>query len=823
MERGFESIRKRVRDADSETVLTVQSGDTLWSLEAAKYGRHHLAAILQKNKLNPSVENRGQTDQKFHTKPLKVGQQIILPAASELYTLEQAFQKDIGNLPDWLAGSGNVEIRNEHAEKQKYSAVAKLKMEPSREIAPNVKLPPGNEKLSHGEDKQRLEKIVPLKAQIKKLLAEEAKDLQTYSSESARQGFLGTAFNFWKNVAGVSKEDKIFGFWGHVLNKDEGSDAIEKKLDERHAESQKQIQSLQKQLNQLQTSKTLQNDLDQTQKRIDQLAANCNAIKSTVSSFKDSQRHGVDGFTDMVVGATTAGIACVPGGIAFTPVVGGALKTSIKALDAVSGGRKYEFADGLYDAGTGAFDGLFMVGGLRAGAAATRVFAPKLGLHYMEDGIKTRVLTIASEGIAGNAIKVSAGKAAYRLAGATLKDGVAGSVMGAGSGATHEIAASLRDGKVVDGQKVAERVIVGATLGGAIGTAGGAIHDLAVDSCLLTKWKKGEEMVVEGEVISPKMSQFKSEQASKTRMNETDHSSVAASILSGRQARRTQGYSKTSADAQSTGDGAKTKAAADSNGQATEPQDTVSTQSSDRSASLNENDVVPPTRWTEQFAYNEQNQFLLPGRTKAPKWLQKEIDENCKAGDPGYSPRSTQTEGIFDVGNEGWKIHFEYRNDQTLRDEVSNYLKQRGFGYKDDAGFSVYVGSRDRAEEFANELNEKFGARIPSDAPRDEQFVGNISLRFGTYDPNARTKTGLPPFGQYGLGGFPFLKSDSHVFDEWTRCQVFKDYISADTVEAAQARGAVAAMWNYGEFFTGSGAYKQSLQDLLSKYPELLE
>lgn len=99
MERNFESVKQRVGDANSETIVSIQTGDTLWSLESAKYGKHHLAAILQNNKLTPCVENKGQADQKFHTKVLRVGQQIILPATSELYKLEQDFQKNIGNLP----------------------------------------------------------------------------------------------------------------------------------------------------------------------------------------------------------------------------------------------------------------------------------------------------------------------------------------------------------------------------------------------------------------------------------------------------------------------------------------------------------------------------------------------------------------------------------------------------------------------------------------------------------------------------------------------------------------------------------------------------
>lgn len=119
--------------------------------------------------------------------------------------------------------------------------------------------------------------------------------------------------------------------------------------------------------------------------------------EQALNGYKEGQDMAVDIGADIVsgiaaVGIYTASVAAAPFsggtsiavGVAAAGASAAAIKTSLKAADAVSGGRQYTLKDAGHDAATGAFSGVLapVTGGL--GGAVGKTAATKLGVQAVK-------------------------------------------------------------------------------------------------------------------------------------------------------------------------------------------------------------------------------------------------------------------------------------------------------------------------------------------------------------------------------------------------------------------------------------------------------
>jgi hypothetical protein len=104
VESGFD---KRLGGKDERVEIVIERGETFWRLSEVKYeGKHPLAAIFQANGLKPSVvyENglRRLLDPVYFA-----GNSYVLPAWSEIESLEKAFYKLMDEIHPQLETTGS--------------------------------------------------------------------------------------------------------------------------------------------------------------------------------------------------------------------------------------------------------------------------------------------------------------------------------------------------------------------------------------------------------------------------------------------------------------------------------------------------------------------------------------------------------------------------------------------------------------------------------------------------------------------------------------------------------------------------------------------
>lgn len=170
-----------------------------------------------------------------------------------------------------------------------------------------------------------------------------------------------------------------------------------------------------------------------------------------LNGYKEGQEMAVDVGADIVsgvaaVGIYTAAVAAAPFtggasiavGVAAATATGAALKTSLKAGDALSGGREYSLKDAGHDAATGAFSGILapVTGGM--GGAVGKTVATKLGVQAVktvgkevaeeavESGVKQTVKTILTNPTGYEYVGGSVIKRATALGAEMAVDGAAG-------------------------------------------------------------------------------------------------------------------------------------------------------------------------------------------------------------------------------------------------------------------------------------------------------------------------------------------------------------------------------------------------------------
>lgn len=150
----------------------------------------------------------------------------------------------------------------------------------------------------------------------------------------------------------------------------------------------------------------------------------------------------------------------------------------------------------------------------------------------------------------------------------------------------------------------------------------------------------------------------------------------------------------------------------------------------------------------------------------------------------------------------GWKLHVGA--EPQHHDAVEKHLQAIGLPYKKghnggQAGkdFTVYAGSRDKAQAAAASIHETVGhllnepsAEVKND---DAQLAGHVHGRF---DIGAKDKK----FHEYGSGGVPYTADDMHN----------RAFGNADGSEfdhaAAKAKAHAILAKRYGSFYTGSPA-----------------
>ncbi len=147
---------------------------------------------------------------------------------------------------------------------------------------------------------------------------------------------------------------------------------------------------------------------------------------SKVARYQDGQSMATDVFADVATGFIAIALAPATGGASFalTAGCGAASKVIIKGADALTGGRKYGTKDLIYDAGTGAVNGLVAKWTAGFGSASSTAAAKASGMPMAQKLFNSSVAKFAKKsGIAKFAKKTSVRAAQGFTAGAA--DGTA--------------------------------------------------------------------------------------------------------------------------------------------------------------------------------------------------------------------------------------------------------------------------------------------------------------------------------------------------------------------------------------------------------------
>lgn len=228
--------------------------------------------------------------------------------------------------------------------------------------------------------------------------------------------------------------------------------------------------------------------------------------EQALNGYKEGQDMAVDIGADIVsgiaaVGIYTASVAAAPFsggtsiavGVAAAGASAAAIKTSLKAADAVSGGRQYTLKDAGHDAATGAFSGVLapVTGGL--GGAVGKTVATKLGVQAVKQ-IGKEVAEETAKGGFKQAVKTAlTNPTGYEYAGGNiakraLASGAEMAADGAVGGAVDNAFRTAYDGgsaeevlnSAVEG--FVGGAIISPLIGGGIKTVGKAGHKLGSGS-----------------------------------------------------------------------------------------------------------------------------------------------------------------------------------------------------------------------------------------------------------------------------------------------------------------------------------------------------
>lgn len=192
-------------------------------------------------------------------------------------------------------------------------------------------------------------------------------------------GFIGSSWNGFKNLTGI----------GDSSDEVREQQKSEKKLFQQFNNNVKRRPEIFKELT----------GADYTLGNIEKFIKGEIKLKSEIAlqGYNEGQDMAVDIGADIVsgiaaVGIYTASVAAAPFsggtsiavGVAAAGASAAAIKTSLKAADAVSGGRQYTLKDAGHDAATGAFSGVLapITGGF--GGAVGKTVATKLGVQAIK-------------------------------------------------------------------------------------------------------------------------------------------------------------------------------------------------------------------------------------------------------------------------------------------------------------------------------------------------------------------------------------------------------------------------------------------------------
>lgn len=228
-------------------------------------------------------------------------------------------------------------------------------------------------------------------------------------------GFIGSSWNGFKNLTGI----------GDSSDEVREQQKSEKKLFQQFNNNVKRRPEIFKELT----------GADYTPGNIEKFIKGEIKLKSEIAlqGYNEGQDMAVDIGADIVsgiaaVGIYTASVAAAPFsggtsiavGVAAAGASAAAIKTSLKAADAVSGGRQYTLKDAGHDAATGAFSGVLapITGGF--GGAVGKTVATKLGVQAVKQVGKEMAEETAKGGVK-QAVKTALTKpAGYEYAGGNI-------------------------------------------------------------------------------------------------------------------------------------------------------------------------------------------------------------------------------------------------------------------------------------------------------------------------------------------------------------------------------------------------------------------
>lgn len=209
--------------------------------------------------------------------------------------------------------------------------------------------------------------------------------------------------------------------------------------------------------------------------------------KEKLNGYQQGQETCVDVVGDIVSGIVAVGAfaLAVPtggtsliAGLGLAAAAGAGSKIAVKAGDAIMGGREYSGKDLLYDAGTGAVNGLFAPVTNGVGACVTKTVGKKLGLTVVKEGTKEAIEQGAKQGlksiITQQGVDVIGGTFAKRAAATAAGMAVDGAI----GGSTDNMIRAALDGEDLAGilqagvEGAAGGLIMSPVIGGGFKVAG---------------------------------------------------------------------------------------------------------------------------------------------------------------------------------------------------------------------------------------------------------------------------------------------------------------------------------------------------------------
>ena len=297
-------------------------------------------------------------------------------------------------------------------------------------------------------------------------------------------GFIGSSWNGFKNLTGI----------GDSSDEVREQQKSEKKLFQQFNNNVKRRPEIFKELT----------GADYTPGNIEKFIKGEIKLKSEIAlqGYNEGQDMAVDIGADIVsgiaaVGIYTASVAAAPFsggtsiavGVAAAGASAAAIKTSLKAADAVSGGRQYTLKDAGHDAATGAFSGVLapITGGF--GGAVGKTVATKLGVQAVKQVGKEMAEETAKGGVKQAVKTALTNPAGYEYAGGNiakraLASGAEMAADGAVGGAVDNAFRTAYDGGS------AEEVLNSALEG----FAGGAIMSPIIGGGFKATGKTGEKL-----------------------------------------------------------------------------------------------------------------------------------------------------------------------------------------------------------------------------------------------------------------------------------------------------------------------------------------